>query len=115
MPDYLILLEGAWIVKDVDSVNDAASIAISEIGKRLNPKFKYVDFEVGKGVCPACKDEVDKVILVARTALVGILFKMKVYDAKNEKHASQIAKSVIGKALRDIPLKVVEMSEIKDG
>ena len=112
MSNYLILLEGAWLVKDVDSIDDAASIAISEIGKRLNPKLKYIDFEVGKRVCPVCGDEVDNVILAAKTSLVEIIFKMKVYEAKNKKHASQISKSVIGKALKDIPLKVVEMREL---
>ncbi|MDY6932041.1 MAG: DUF555 domain-containing protein [Halobacteriota archaeon] len=112
MGDFQVLLEGAWLVKDVISSDDAASIAISEIGKRLNPKLKYVDFEVGEKICPSCQDVRDKVIVAAETALVGILFKIKVFDANNEIHASQISKSVIGKALKDTPLKVLEVLEL---
>ena len=112
MGDFQVLLEGAWVVKDVVSSDDAASIAISEIGKRLNPKLKYVDFEVGKRICSSCNEERDNVIVAAETALVGILFKLKVFDANNEKHSSQIAKSVIGKALKDTPLKVLEVREL---
>jgi hypothetical protein len=38
---------------------------------------------------------------------------MKVFDAESEEHASRIAKSVIGRALRDVPLKVVDVEEFQ--
>ena len=31
--DYYVTLEAAWLVRDVRSVNDAMSIAVSEAGK----------------------------------------------------------------------------------
>ncbi len=109
MPDYLVLLEGTWLVKDVKSIDDATNITISEIGKRLNPKLKFVDFQVIKSNCPICGGGLDKILLVAGTALLGIEFKMKVFNAKDEKHATQIAKSVIGRTLKDTSLEVIDI------
>ncbi len=42
MANYIVTLEAAWLVKDVDSVDDAMNIAISEIGKMLNPDLNFV-------------------------------------------------------------------------
>jgi uncharacterized protein (UPF0212 family) len=111
MPNYNVFLEGAWIVKDVATGEDAVGIAISEAGKRLNPKLEYVGVDVGTMSCAGCDEEFMSVYIVADTALVGLLFQMKVYEAETEEHASRIATSVIGKALRDVPLKVSEVSE----
>ena len=33
MPDYVVTLESAWVIKDVESLDDAVGIAISEAGK----------------------------------------------------------------------------------
>jgi uncharacterized protein (UPF0212 family) len=112
MPDYIVTLESAWIVKDVESLDDAVGIAISEAGKRLNPATKYVEVEVGMLACPLCDQELNSALVVANTALVGLLLEMKVFRADSEEHATRIAKSVIGKALRDVPLKVASVQEI---
>jgi uncharacterized protein (UPF0212 family) len=37
---------------------------------------------------------------------------MKVFRADSKEHAARIAKSVIGKALRDIPLEVKDVQEL---
>jgi len=111
--DYKVTLEAAWPVKDVKSVEDAMSVAIAEAGKRLNPKLSYVDVEVGTTICPACEETLKSVFMAANTALVGLRLEMKVFNAENEEHASRIAKSVIGKALKNVPLKVVELREIE--
>jgi hypothetical protein len=37
---------------------------------------------------------------------------MKVFRAESKEHASRIAKSVIGKALREIPLKQLDVQEL---
>jgi len=50
--------------------------------------------------------------VVANTALVGLVLQMKVFRAESGEHASRIAKSVVGKALRDVPLKVQEVQEV---
>ncbi|PWR70335.1 DUF555 domain-containing protein [Methanospirillum stamsii] len=112
MPDYLVVLESAWIIRDADSVDDAISIAISEAGKRLNPTAKYVEVEAGILSCPFCEEELPSTLIVARTALVGMKMEMKVYKADSEEHARRIALSTIGKALRDVPLEIVEVEEL---
>lgn len=112
MPDYVVTLESAWIVKDARSLDDALGIAIAEAGKRLNPTAKFVEIETGLLPCPFCKKDLSCTLVVAGTALVGLLLQMKVFRAESEEHASRIAKSVIGKALRDIPLSVLEVKEL---
>ena len=47
MPDYLVTLESAWVIRDAKSLDDAIGIAISEAGKRLNPTAKFVEVEAG--------------------------------------------------------------------
>jgi uncharacterized protein (UPF0212 family) len=112
LPDYLVTLESAWIIKDVKSLDDAIGIAISEAGKRLNPQAKYVEVEAGILECPFCEGELNSAIVVADTALVGLSLEMKVFRAETPEHASRIARSVIGKALRDVPLTVKDVQEL---
>ncbi len=115
MSNYIVTLEAGWLVKNVESVEDAMNIAISEVGKLLNPDLNFVDIEVGTTSCPACGEAFDSVFLAAGTALVGILLEMKVYDAESEEHAARIAKSTIGKALKNTPLNVVDVEEFEGG
>jgi uncharacterized protein (UPF0212 family) len=112
MPDYLVTLESAWIIKDVRTTDDAVSIAISEAGKRLNPSAKFVEIEAGMSACPFCEGALNSALVVANTALVGLMLQMKVFRAESEEHATRIAKSVIGRALRDVPLKVLDVQEL---
>jgi uncharacterized protein (UPF0212 family) len=112
MHDYVVTLESAWVIKDVESLDDAVGIAVSEAGKRLNPSAKYVEVEPGMLECPFCEGELNSALVVANTALVGLLLEMKVFRAESEDHAAKIAKSVVGKALRDIPLQVKEVCEL---
>lgn len=113
MPNYSVLLEGAWLVRDVKTEDDAIGVAISEAGKRLNQrKMDFVEVEVGQSTCPDCNEELDGVLLVAGTALVGLLFEMKIFNAENEEHAGRIAKSMIGKALGPIPLQAIEIQQL---
>jgi hypothetical protein len=112
MPDFLVTLESAWVLRDVKSLDDAIGIAISEAGKRLNPSAKYVEVEAGLSSCPFCDQDLSSAIVVADTALVGLLLEMKVFQAETAEHAGRIAKSVIGKALRDVPLKLLDVQEL---
>jgi len=112
MPDYNVVIESAWIIRDVKSLDDAIGIAISEAGKRLNPSAKYVEVDAGFLSCPYCEENLSSAIVVADTALVGLVLEMKVFRAETKEHAERIAKSVIGKALRDVPLKVLEVQEV---
>ncbi|ADE04014.1 MULTISPECIES: DUF555 domain-containing protein [Haloferax] len=112
MSNYLVAMEAAWLVRDVEDIDDAIGVAVSEAGKRLNQKDKeYVEVEVGATPCPACGEPFDSAFIAANTALVGLLLEIKIFNADGEKHASRIAKSEVGGALRDVPLDVIDIRE----
>ncbi|MDD2438772.1 MAG: DUF555 domain-containing protein [Methanosarcinaceae archaeon] len=115
MKNFHVVLEAAWLVRDVQTADDAIGVAVSEAGKRLNPKLDFVEVDIGSTFCPACGEAFSSVFIAANTALVGLVFEMKVFDAESAEHAERIAKSVIGKSLRDIPLKVIEVEEFERG
>jgi uncharacterized protein (UPF0212 family) len=113
--NFRVVLEAAWLVHDVDNVDDAIGVAVSEAGKRLNEKdMDYVEVEVGFTDCPACGEPFDSAFIAADTSLVGLVLEMKVFNAESAEHAQRIAKSDIGGALRDVPLKVVDTVEFED-
>ena len=115
MSNFLVALEAAWLVRDVDSVDDAIGVAVSEAGKRLNETgLEYVDVDVGIADCPACGEPFDAGFIAASTALVGLMLEMKVFNAESEEHAARIAKSEIGGALRDVPIEVIETVEYEE-
>ncbi|MFW5983671.1 MAG: DUF555 domain-containing protein [Halobacteria archaeon] len=109
--DYTVALEGAWIVEDVEDIEDAVSVAVSEAGKRLNPDKDYVEVEIGLMDCPACGEAFDAVCMFAGTALVGLVFEINVYNVETDDHAAKIAKQEVGEALTDTPLEVVDVTE----
>ena len=112
MADYLVAMEAAWLVRDVEDVDDAIGVAVSEAGKRLNEADKeFVEVEVGATPCPACGEPFDSAFIAADTALVGLLLEIDVFNADGEKHATRIAKSEVGGALRDVPLSVIDVVE----
>jgi Uncharacterized protein conserved in archaea len=115
MPDYLVVLESAWTIRDANSVDDAISIAISEAGKRLNPKAKFVEVEAGYLSCPYCEEELPCTLVVAKTALVGIKMEMKVYKAdprntQEESHSRLSEKHSVTSLWRSSRLKNCDFS-----
>ncbi len=114
--DYRVVLEAAWLVRDVEHVDDAIGVAVSEAGKRLNENdLEYVEVEVGFTDCPACGEPFDSAFVAADTALVGLVLDVTIFNVESEEHATRIAKSDIGGALRDVPLKVVDAVEDDEG
>jgi uncharacterized protein (UPF0212 family) len=114
--NYLVAMEAAWLVRDVEDIDDAIGVAVSEAGKRLNEAdMDYVEVEVGATGCPACGEPFDSAFIAADTALVGLVLEMDVFNAESMEHAQRIAKSEIGGALRDVPLKVIEVFETEEG
>jgi len=112
MGNYLVAMEAAWLVRDVEDVDDAIGVAVSEAGKRLNETDKqYVEVDVGVTPCPACGEPFDSAFIAADTALVGLVLEIEVFNADGEEHASRIAKSEVGGALRDVPLSVIDVAE----
>lgn len=113
--NYLVAMEAAWLVRDVEAIDDAIGVAVSEAGKRLNQQdLDYVEVEVGATGCPACGEPFDSAYVAADTALVGLVLEMKVFNAEGEEHAQRIAKSEVGGALRNVPLSVIETLEIEE-
>ena len=113
--NYRVVLEAAWLVHDVNNVDDAIGVAVSEAGKRLNQEdMDYVEVEVGFTDCPACGEPFDSAFIAADTSLVGLMLEIKVFNAESAEHAQRIAKSDIGGALRDVPLKVIDTVEFDD-
>jgi uncharacterized protein (UPF0212 family) len=114
--NYLVVMEAAWVVRDVSDIDDAIGVAISEAGKRLNDDdMDYVEVDVGATYCPACGEPFDSAYVAADTALVGLELEIEVFNAESQEHAERIAKSDIGGALRDVPLKVVATQETGEG
>lgn len=112
MGNYLVVLEAAWLVRDVDDIDDAIGVAISEAGRRLNEQsMDYVEVDVGVTGCPACDAPFDSAFIAADTALVGLALEMKTFNADTEEHAARIAKKEIGQALHGVPLTVVDVIE----
>jgi uncharacterized protein (UPF0212 family) len=110
--NYLVVMEAAWVVRDVADIDDAIGVAISEAGKRLNEQdMEYVEVDTGATFCPACGEPFDSAYVAADTALVGLELEMEVFNAESEEHAQRIAKSDVGGALRDVPLNVIETIE----
>jgi len=112
--NYLVVLEAAWPVRDVRSAQDAASVAIAEAGKRLNPRHHYVDVAPGSLVCSSCGAEHDAVLVVAGWALVGLSLELIVFNAQSPEHAGRIAKKELGEALGDVPLRVHSAEPVAD-
>jgi uncharacterized protein (UPF0212 family) len=113
--NYLVVMEAAWVVRDVADIDDAIGVAISEAGKRLNEQeMEYVEVDVGATFCPACGEPFDSAYVAADTALVGLELEIDVFNAESEEHAQRIAKSDVGGALRDVPLKVVATEPTDD-
>jgi uncharacterized protein (UPF0212 family) len=113
--NYRVVLEAAWLVRDVDNVDDAIGVAVSEAGKRLNSEeMDYVEVEVGFTNCPACGEPFDSAFVAADTALVGLILELDVFNAESVEHAQRIAKSDIGGALQDIPLEIIDTAELDE-
>ena len=91
MTDYLVAMEAAWLVRDVEEVDDAIGVAVSEAGKRLNQQdMDYVEVEVGATPCPACGEPFDSAFIAAGTSLVGLLMEMKVFNAESEEDRKSV-------------------------
>ncbi|MEF8812252.1 MAG: DUF555 domain-containing protein [Halovenus sp.] len=114
--NYRVVLEAAWLVYDVEAVDDAIGVAVSEAGRRLNEEeMEYVEVDVGFTECPACGEPFESGFVAADTALVGLQLEMDVFNVESVEHAQRVAKSDIGGALRDVPLKVIDTFETGEG
>jgi len=116
MGDYLVVLEAPIIVRDVETSEDAINVAVSKVTKALNrEKLDFVRVELGYSQCPVCGAHFESAFVIGSVGLVGIYLTLKVFNAQSVEHAERIAKAVVGKALKRVPLKVYEIRELEDG
>jgi uncharacterized protein (UPF0212 family) len=115
MGDYVVVLEAPIIVKDVETSEDAINVAVSKVTKALNKeKLDFVRVEIGYSQCPVCGAHFESAFVIGSVGLVGMYLTLKVYNAQSIEHAERIAKAVVGKALKKVPLKVFEIRELKE-
>ncbi|AEC52804.1 hypothetical protein PNA2_1891 [Pyrococcus sp. NA2] len=116
MGDYIVVLEAPIIVKDVESVEEAIEAAVNRVKSALEKeKLDFVRVELGYSKCPVCGTHFESAFVIGSVGLVGIYLTLKVFNAQSLEHAERIAKAVVGKALKKIPLKLFEIRELNNG
>ena len=103
--DCRVVVEGAVPVYDVETPEEAVRIAISKTGGMLNPDLSYVEIEPADRTAPDGSER-PAAFVAADEALVALAFELNVFNVETEEHAERIARSELGGALEDIPLKV---------
>ena len=106
---YEVRFSIPWIVKKVDSGQDAINIAVSEVGKRITPAkdpIREIDISVQQIRCADCETSTDALLMVSKTGLVGLLLTMEAKGTTYEE-AITVAKREIGPKLPEIPLTAV--------
>ena len=100
-----------WIVQGADTPQDAIDIAVSEVGKRIenaDGKTRNADLSVQQLHCSECGAPTEALLLVAGTALVGLLLTLEVRAASPDT-AELVARREIGPHLPDTPLTTVDV------
>ncbi|AFK22845.1 DUF555 domain-containing protein [Pyrococcus sp. ST04] len=116
MGDYIVVLEAPIIVKDVRNVEEAIEMAANKVMSALErEKLDFVKVEIGYSKCPVCGAQFESAFVVGDVGLVGIYLTLKVFNAQSLEHAERIAKAVVGKALKKVPLKLFEIHELHNG
>lgn len=110
--DCRVVVEAAVPVYDVETADEAVRIAISKTGEMLNPDLNYVEIEMGSRQSPS-GEELPPAFIAADEALVALELEMDVFNVDREEHASRIARKEIGQRLRNVPLKVLSVTEIE--
>ncbi|RLM63415.1 DUF555 domain-containing protein [Halorubrum sp. Atlit-8R] len=109
--DCRVVVEAAVPVYDVETPDEAVRIAISKTGEMLNPDLNYVEIDTGTRTSPS-GEQLDPAFVAADEALVALELRMDVFNVDRDEHASRVARKEIGKRLRNIPLKVLSVTEI---
>ena len=109
-----VVVEAAVPVYDVETPDEAVRIAISKTGEMLNPDLNYVEINMGERACPHCAEELDPAFLAADESLVALELEMTVFNVERDEHAARIARKEIGQRLENIPLEVLEITQLED-
>ncbi|MFC4358987.1 DUF555 domain-containing protein [Halobium salinum] len=111
--DCRVVVEAAVPVYDVETVDEAVRIAISKTGEMLNPDLNYVEINMGHRKTES-GEELPPAFIAADEALVALELEMTVFNVEREEHARRIARKEIGQRLTNIPLKVLDVTEVVD-
>ncbi|ELZ44416.1 hypothetical protein C463_08681 [Halorubrum californiense DSM 19288] len=109
--DCRVVVEAAVPVYDVETAAEAVRIAISKTGEMLNPDLNYVEIDTGTRTSPS-GERLNPAFVAADEALVALELQMDVFNVDRGEHASRVARKEIGKRLKNIPLKVLSVTEI---
>lgn len=112
--DYRVVLEGAVRVAEVDSADEAVSVAIAKSGDLLNPDLDYVTIEAAERSCPDCGADHPPAFVAAGDALVALEYELTVFNADTEEHASRIARAELGDHLEHVPLSVESVELVEE-
>ena len=108
---YQVSLTVPWIVRNVPAAQDAINIAVSEVGKRVqrSPKKKVRDCEITVQKLSDAQGQQtsEAVLVVANTALVGLLLTCEVHS-DNHSEAETDARREIGEEFEAVPLVPVD-------
>jgi uncharacterized protein (UPF0212 family) len=109
---FQITYSVSWLVRGAKQPQDAINISISEIGKQVatvDHTIRDTDIIVQQVTCTECGASTEGLLLVAETALVGILLTVTL-RAETATSAETLARRAIGPRLPDTPLTTVDIS-----
>ena len=104
---YRVTLSIPWLVRGVDSVQDAVNIAVSEVGRRV-ATAETTDVSSGEITvqtlsCANCGATTEAALVVAETALVGLALECTV-AARSPDDAESTVRRELGAEFEDVPL-----------
>ena len=111
---YIVTFSVPWIVRGAETGQDAINIAVSEVGKRItsaSDRTRNCNINVQSLGCNGCNSRTDALLLVSKTALVGLLLTLEV-QAESGEEAERLARREIGPHLEDTPLTSVDISRM---
>jgi uncharacterized protein (UPF0212 family) len=109
---FRITFSVPWLARGAKQPQDAINITISEIGKQLatvDDSIRDTDISVQQVTCSECGTSTEGLLLVAETALVGVLLSVTL-RAGAAAEAEALARRAIGPHLPDTPLTTVDVS-----
>lgn len=111
---FRITFSVPWLVRGAKRPQDAINITISEIGKQVatvDNRIRDIDIAIQRVSCTECGASTEYLLLVAETALVGVLLTVTL-RAEAATRAETLARRAIGPHLPDTPLRTVDVSRI---
>ncbi|MDX1745390.1 MAG: DUF555 domain-containing protein [Halobacteriales archaeon] len=109
---FQITFSVPWLVRGAKQPQDAINITISEVGKQLaavEDPIRDTDITIQQVTCTECGTSTEGLLLIAETALVGVLLTVTV-RAGAAAAAEALARRAIGPHLPDTPFTTVDVS-----